>query len=245
MDLPLVTAGAGGREAWFPLAPWKPTVHHMPTVHPATLTDAEPPLLPRPCSFSWLPTVLTDCAPTPRPDLNKRRPNHTPLTPRHPSVQKSTSQSVVGILNEPFRMSSLPSPKQYSSFRSQAGLPPTPGLWSVILIRNRLLRATSRGERVKGKTPQFIHHQRQFYLLTKQLPSPGQALRAGPATAQGPVRDTALYCPSPAAALSPPQQPCEVGITTLPPPTPGYRWGPEARVNKQQVTWEFRVSTGL
>lgn len=132
-------------------------------------------------------------APTPRPDLNKRCPNHTPLTPRHPSVQKFTSQSVVGILKEPFDMSSLPSPEQYPSFRSQAGLPPTPGLCSVILIRNRLLRATSRGERVKGKTPQFIHHQRQFYLLTKQLPSPGQELRAGPATSQGPVLVTLRF----------------------------------------------------
>lgn len=163
---------------------------HCPSCHPHGCRTSAP---TSPLQLLVAPPQSLQTAPTPRPDLNKRCPNHTPLTPRHPSVQKSTSQSVVGILNEPFDMSSLPSPEQYPSFRSQAGLPPTPGLCSVTLIRNRLLRATSRGERVKGKTPQFIHHQRQFYLLTKQLPSPGQELRAGPATSQGPVLVTLRF----------------------------------------------------
>lgn len=68
-------------------------------------------------------------------------------------------------------------------------------------------------------------------------------LRPCPATFHGPTLVT-LSNLSFKVALQPPQQPCEVGITTLPLLSQVTDGETEARVNREQVTWEFRVSTG-
>lgn len=99
--LQCLQVGAGGHEACcFPLAVWQPTVHtHPQPVLPLTASSG-PPLLPGPVSPHGFPLSLQTALPscTLSPTSTQRAPSHT-SNPRAPSVQNSTSPSLLGILS--------------------------------------------------------------------------------------------------------------------------------------------------